>query len=497
MRVIKVFLICLIFFQTIPLLSEEYYQVKNRFSIIDSDTNTIYSNRIITHPNANIEIFQYVKFSDRSNRIENYYYLLQSKKDTVLMQSSNASIFIYNIESGVSILSPIFIDQNGDTLLAEDIMIEASSEKSSVIQALENTKDYAQTIEADLIFKNNFPILAFIRNNNIVLAIIGGIVLILAIALTALKISRTRKKQNIERTLEIKSLEVASIAHDKDNLEKEIERYKTQLDKIESRANRLKEENQVLIDCVDKITQKKKDLEDLQKQKEELLTMVLHDIGNPVAIIKNLVELLTSYDMSAMDQADIINQISKSTSYIINLSKEISNVLVLDSPDLQLHTIEANVNGIAGDVYTRNKVRTDKKRQEFLLQLDDSIRPISLEPHKIDEILDNLVSNAIKYTQKEGTIKLITKQLPDKVAIIVEDNGLGISDADLKDLFQKGKRLSTKPTDGESSTGFGLWIVKKLTEAHGGQIYIKSSVGAGSKFTVHLPLTQDNNRINK
>ncbi|HEV2453339.1 MAG TPA: ATP-binding protein, partial [Verrucomicrobiae bacterium] len=103
------------------------------------------------------------------------------------------------------------------------------------------------------------------------------------------------------------------------------------------------------------------------------------------------------------------------------------------------------------------------------------------------QILDNLISNALKYSPPNTTVHV--HALPEKEAIVinVRDEGPGISDADQKKLFQKFTRLTARPTGGEPSTGLGLAIVKKLAEAMSGSIHCVSTLGVGSTFILRLP----------
>jgi signal transduction histidine kinase len=104
------------------------------------------------------------------------------------------------------------------------------------------------------------------------------------------------------------------------------------------------------------------------------------------------------------------------------------------------------------------------------------------------QILDNLVSNALKYSLPKSTVHIHTLAEGDRALVTVRDEGPGISESDQKKLFQKFTRLGPRPTGGESSTGLGLAIVKQLTEAMSGTIQCHSSPGAGSTFTLRLPI---------
>ena len=104
------------------------------------------------------------------------------------------------------------------------------------------------------------------------------------------------------------------------------------------------------------------------------------------------------------------------------------------------------------------------------------------------QILDNLVSNAVKYSPPNTTVQVHTLPEKDFILVAVRDEGPGISEEDHKKMFGKFTRLSARPTGGESSTGLGLSIVKKLAEAMSGTIHCHSVLGAGATFTLRLPV---------
>src|SRR5206468_5243470 len=113
---------------------------------------------------------------------------------------------------------------------------------------------------------------------------------------------------------------------------------------------------------------------------------------------------------------------------------------------------------------------------------------VSGDPDRLREAIDNLVSNAIKYSPIGGEIAISVKRDDDDVLIRVSDNGPGLSPEDMSRLFGRFQRLSAKPTAGESSTGLGLSIVKRIIDMHGGEVSAASAgPGQGSSFTITLP----------
>ncbi len=319
------------------------------------------------------------------------------------------------------------------------------------------------------------------------LSIIGGFLvasLIFALLYVFVK-PKTKDDLNDESKRRFHRLELEN-----NNLKAELSALRSQLDGLQRRTEDMRMRNRELEESVNKLMDSKSELEQLQAQKDELFAMLIHDIKNPAGIIKSLVELLRSYDLSATDQQSIIDDILSTTKVIVQLSQEVSRVLALEGGKLNMDFRVANLNGICKNVYNRFKVKSNEKSISFLYDVPDGLPDIKLDDGKIDEVLSNLVSNAIKFTQKGGSIRLKAQQIDATVVIEVSDNGLGLSEEDLNSAFKRGAQLSAKPTGGESSTGLGLWIVKKLVEAHNGRVWVRSSLGKGSTFAFSLPLEQ-------
>jgi len=151
---------------------------------------------------------------------------------------------------------------------------------------------------------------------------------------------------------------------------------------------------------------------------------------------------------------------------------------------------EVPINEIIDDIVRTNSINAEMKSIELVKELAEELPGVQVDPQKIGEILDNLISNAIKFTQKGGMVKVSSSFDGENVQVDISDNGLGLSESDINNAFQRGSRLSAKPTGSESSTGLGLWIVKKLMEAHHGRVWVKSALGKGSTFSISLPLKQ-------
>ncbi len=275
------------------------------------------------------------------------------------------------------------------------------------------------------------------------------------------------------------------------DLRAEIAALRGQIDALNVRGEQLSKQNKELQGNLSKLENSKSELEELQVQKDELFAVIIHDIKNPASLIKSLVELLTSYDLTAVEQQEIINDIAQTTSKIVSLSQEVTKILSLESTNIHLEFDTASLNDVIKDVYQRNQIAAKNKSINLFTELMEKLPDAEFDPQKIDEVVDNLVSNAIKFTPNGGIIRVKSGKELNNLVVEVSDNGLGLSEDDLKHTFKRGAKLSAQPTAGESSTGLGLWIVKKLIESHKGRVWVKSALGKGSTFAFSIPLKQD------
>jgi ligand-binding sensor domain-containing protein/signal transduction histidine kinase len=217
-----------------------------------------------------------------------------------------------------------------------------------------------------------------------------------------------------------------------------------------------------------------------------------HNLMNPLSIIINYATNL--YENMSSSNFDMIES-KKELSQILNISDRMKNLL---SELMQIASMEAGK--ISFDYYEVNlKLALDPsiefyekvakiKSINFINKINYPLPRVYIDNRKIMEVMDNLLSNAVKFTYPDGTIIISSEIIRNQVIISVQDTGQGLDESEIKDLFKSFKRLSARPTGGESSTGLGLAIVKKIIENHGGEIFTESRKGFGSTFKFSLPI---------
>src|SRR5690606_7931545 len=138
------------------------------------------------------------------------------------------------------------------------------------------------------------------------------------------------------------------------------------------------------------------------------------------------------------------------------------------------------------DILTRS-IRNNQQQAEFkdiqmTINLPDTLPVISGDPKRLEQIFNNLISNAVKYTPPEGEVEIYAEVKQSVLRIFVKDTGMGIGAEDQAKIFERFYRVRRPETDSIEGTGLGLAIVKSLVEAHEGKVDIKSVIGAGSTF---------------
>jgi signal transduction histidine kinase len=160
-----------------------------------------------------------------------------------------------------------------------------------------------------------------------------------------------------------------------------------------------------------------------------------------------------------------------------------------DALDITIRREPVDIAGLVEEVAEANRPLAARKEQTISVAAPPN-HSAMCDVDRLREAIDNLVSNAVKYSPIGGAIDLLVKQEPSGIIVQVRDQGAGLSPEDISRLFGRFQRLSAKPTAGETSTGLGLSIVKRIVDLHGGQITVQSDgPGKGATFKMMLPTT--------
>ncbi len=232
------------------------------------------------------------------------------------------------------------------------------------------------------------------------------------------------------------------------------------------------------------------DLERLNAMKDDFLGMAAHDLRNPLGVISLWTESLLAEALGEMnaEQKKAGEVILKHTDAMLNLINDLLDIAAIESGKVTLDWKTGPVEAVAKEIAESNQILAEKKGIALAYAAAAGIPPVKFDPRRIEEVLRNLISNAIKFTPQKGSITVKASCDGKFVRIEVTDTGCGISPEEKQKLFQKFQKISSKPTAGERGTGLGLAIVKKLVELHGGEAGVDSAVGKGSTFWFTIPV---------
>lgn len=230
------------------------------------------------------------------------------------------------------------------------------------------------------------------------------------------------------------------------------------------------------------------DLVTLSELRTQMIRMASHDLKNPLSRVLGYSELISS-----SGELDPTNE--RFMKHIMSAGDEINQIItdILDLEQLRSGHMErkpASFKNLVREIFLRHEPDKDRKKQTMTLDMLDAPVTVNMDYLRLGQAVSNLIGNAIKYTQDEGTIIVRIAQ-PDKnfVQLEVEDNGYGIPETAQEKLFTEFYRVKTKSTRGISGTGLGLSLVKSVAEAHDGDVWVKSAEGEGSIFYLKLPTT--------
>ena len=229
------------------------------------------------------------------------------------------------------------------------------------------------------------------------------------------------------------------------------------------------------------------DLRELDRTKTDMVSFVSHELKNPLASIRGFAGLIRdrSGDEAHREHASFI---SRQAERMFRLIDDFLNIARIDmGGELEMHWEWIDDIGPAIGEAIDTETRGDLTH-EFRAEISPDMPPFRADPDKLHQILVNLVNNAVKYSPDGGEIVVTATASDGSVHIAVCDHGIGISDENMGQLFQRFRRVRDGTTDRVEGTGLGLFLIRQLVQAHGGEIWAESVPEVGSTFHVSLPI---------
>lgn len=254
---------------------------------------------------------------------------------------------------------------------------------------------------------------------------------------------------------------------------------------LRARNEQIASQRKEIADKAAVLEQTTEQLTELNGLKNKLFSVISHDLKTPVYALRNLFRNVIQYDLPGDDikalVPDIMNDLNYTTGLMENLLQWAKSQMQGDSLNLQL----LDVSGMIQDTAKLLRLQAETKKVHIKLK-DDQPVYIFADKDMIDLVLRNLLSNAIKFTPTDGEVIIGAAQTASCVEIFVQDTGTGISPENIDKLFGNSF-YTTKGTSNETGTGLGLKLCKEFLQKNGGDIFVESQPGKGSRFKFTLP----------
>lgn len=252
-----------------------------------------------------------------------------------------------------------------------------------------------------------------------------------------------------------------------------------------------KKKNEQLIKLNNEIIEQQKLTEEALRQlsvsnkdKDRILRVVAHDLRNPLSGIAAVSKTILQDD-EELPYRKMLRMIEQTSNNTLSLINELLQNHT--TSDVQLEKTTININSLIYDAYSLLKHKADEKKQQLQISIPNDELLMQIDAPKIERVISNLIGNAIKFTPVNGIINVEASVANNRFLVNVKDNGLGIDESSVANIFEPFNTARKTGTAGEKSFGFGLSICKQIVEAHNGRIWVESKVNKGSCFYVELP----------
>ncbi|WP_437535158.1 ATP-binding protein [Sorangium sp. So ce726] len=283
-----------------------------------------------------------------------------------------------------------------------------------------------------------------------------------------------------------------------------IEHKRAQL-KLKQYADTLEESNRQLVQMHEELAAKNAELVRLNEEKNRFVGMAAHDLRNPLGVILGYSDFMLMTHRRGEPSSllkeggvEIVNMIRSSSKFMLSLINDLLDVSMIELGKLNLDRKSTDIVQLVESNVALNLVLAGQKSMKLVVESDEGVPRVEVDVHKLEQVLNNLISNAIHYSPQGTTIRVRVEGGRGaegaggeaELLLSVKDEGPGIAAEDLGKLFRPFGRARTVSTGGERSTGLGLAIAQRIVEGHGGRIWVESVLSQGTTFFVALPVAR-------
>jgi signal transduction histidine kinase len=250
--------------------------------------------------------------------------------------------------------------------------------------------------------------------------------------------------------------------------------------------------NNELTNLQRELARRNAELAKLNEQKNRFLGMAAHDLRNPLGVILTYASFLEQEATELRpEHREFLRIIKRSSEFVSQMLTDLLDVTAIESGQLQLNSRSVDLGSLVAHSVALNRTLAAPKQIEVVLEPVPPLPRITIDAGKIEQVLNNLISNAVKFSHRGSRVTVRVSHSEGVVTVAVADEGQGIPHADFSKLFKPFSTTSVRATAGEQSAGLGLAIVRRIVEVHGGRIWLESEVGRGSVFRFTLPAAEE------
>ena len=218
--------------------------------------------------------------------------------------------------------------------------------------------------------------------------------------------------------------------------------------------------------------------------RKEFVANVSHELKTPITTIKSYAETLMLDDIGLDTQKMFLSVIDKECDRMGRLVRDLLQLSNIDYKKTKWLRSSVSLKDIIEDSINKLHILAYEKHQKIEYEIEENLPDINVDKDGIEQVLLNLISNAIKYTEEKGTIKVSAKKILNNVVLRIEDNGIGIPEEDMSRLFERFYRVEKGRSRDMGGTGLGLSIAKEILEAHGAKIKLTSEFDKGTTVSI-------------
>lgn len=246
--------------------------------------------------------------------------------------------------------------------------------------------------------------------------------------------------------------------------------------RVEERTKELREANEKL--------------QQLDQLKSDFILMASHELRTPLTSIKGYIALILGNKTGPISEAqrEFLTHVKNATDRLQRLLNDLLSISKIEAGQTSMGIEETRIWDLLKEEVAIFSAEARQKEIELEFAVGNDLKTAACDPDKIREVIANLISNALKYTPRQGRIQVFAKREADHILIRIKDTGIGIKEEDQRKIFQPFHRVRKTGLEGEESTGLGLALALKIMQAHHGDLKLTSKEGAGSEFSIILPV---------